>query len=89
LAAGVATMTASASTRWGVGTGPQSSAKPAGVRRIARTVTPVRTRNLPDAASAVGSRPSPPTSDAKTGPEDRLLAAASVTARAACSSEPP
>ena len=36
-------MTASASSRSGRGTGPQSSANPSGVRRIERTVTPVRT----------------------------------------------
>ncbi len=68
LTAGVATITASASSSVASGTGPQSSANPVPRRRIERTVTPVRTSKLPLAASASGSRASPPGSDTNTGP---------------------
>src|SRR6266702_7092789 len=80
LAGGVATITASASTSSDAGTGPQSSAKPVLVRRIARTVTPVRTANRPDPASASGNRPNPPASDANTGASDCALPVTSPAA---------
>ena len=74
LAGGMATITALAAIRSACGTGPHSSANPSGVRRIERTVTPVRTVNRPDAASASGNRPTPPRIAANTGPDERRAA---------------
>src|SRR5215471_9343506 len=74
LAGGTATITASAATRSVRGTGPQSSVKPSGVRRIDRTVTPVRTVKRSDEASAAGSRPTPPVIAANTEPAAGFLA---------------
>ena len=89
MAGGTATIAASAATLSDRGTGPQSSANPSGVRRIERTVTPVRTVKRPDAASAIGSRPTPPVIAANAEPAAESLAPSPVAARAAATSEPP
>ena len=81
MAGGTATIAASAATLSDRGTGPQSSANPSGVRRIERTVTPVRTVKRPDAASAIGSRPTPPVIAANAEPAAESLAPSPVAAR--------
>ena len=89
--AGVASTTASACTTSGVA-GRADDEVPAAVGPAARsrTVAPVRTVAPPAAASAAGSRPTPPRSPAKTGrgrrPGRQCAAAARVRERSRSSS---
>ena len=62
---------------------------PSRCARIARTVTPVRTSKRRDAASAIGSRPSPPASEANTGPAPRPRGRRRARPRRRATSEPP